>query len=125
MIKLLLWPHIAAGIAAVLLGAVAVAVRKGGRVHVKAGTWFVVAMLVLGVTAAILEPFRPVPGSPINGVLPCYFVATSWAAVHRRDGTTGTFEIIACAAVLVLAALLLWGGVVFFRGLEPRFAESV
>jgi uncharacterized membrane protein len=110
VIKLLLWPHIAAGIAAVLLGAVAVAVRKGGRVHVKAGTWFVVAMLVLGVTAAILEPFRPVPGSPINGVLPCYFVATSWAAVHRRDGTTGTFEIIACAAVLVLAALLLWGG---------------
>jgi len=110
VIKLLLWPHIAAGIAAVLLGAVAVAVRKGGRVHMKAGTWFVVAMLVLGVTAAILEPFRPVPGSPINGVLPCYFVATSWAAVHRRDGTTGTFEIIACAVVLILAALLLWGG---------------
>jgi lipopolysaccharide transport system permease protein len=25
----------------------------------------------------------------------------------------------------VTAALLLWGGVVFFRGLEPRFAESV
>lgn len=110
MIKLLLWPHIAAGIAAVLLGAVAVAVRKGGQVHMKAGTWFVAAMLLLGVTAAILEPFRPVPGSPINGVLPCYFAATSWAAVHRRDGATGTFETIACAVVLVLAALLLWGG---------------
>ena len=125
MIKLLLWPHIAAGIAAILLGAIAVGARKGGRMHVKAGTWFVIAMLVLGVTAAILEPFRAVPGSPINGVLPCYFVATSWATVRRRDGAAGWFEIAACAVALGLGALLLWGGFTGTKtpaGVGPVFA---
>ena len=58
MIKSLLWVHVACGIAAILLGAVAVAVRKGGRLHVRAGNWFAGAMIGLGLTAAILEPFR-------------------------------------------------------------------
>jgi len=58
MIKSLLWVHIACGIAAILLGAVAVAVRKGGRIHVGAGNGFAAAMIGLGLTAAILEPFR-------------------------------------------------------------------
>jgi hypothetical protein len=39
----------------------------------------------------------------------CYFVSTSWVAARRRDGTTGKFEIIACAAALSLAALIGWG----------------
>ena len=59
------------------------------------------SMLVLGVTAAILEPFRTPPGSPVGGIMVCYFVATSWVAARRRDGTTGKFEILACAAALV------------------------
>jgi len=68
-------------------------------------------MLVLGVTAAMLEPFRSPPGSPLGGIMVCYFVATSWVAARRRDGTTGKFEIIACAAVLVAAGLIAWDGV--------------
>ena len=103
--------HIAGGIAALLAGAIAVAMRKGGAKHARAGTWFVVAMLVLGVTAAILEPFRsPVPGSPVGGIMICYFVATAWMAARRRDGRTGTFEVIACASALGLAALIAWSG---------------
>ena len=102
-------PHIAAGLVAILAGTVAVAARKGGRWHVAAGTWFFAAMLVLGVTASILEPTRKPPGSPISGVLVLYFVATSWMTARRRDGTTGKFEILACAAALGLAAAMLWG----------------
>jgi len=105
-----MWIHIAGGLIALLSGAVAVAVRKGGVLHAKAGTWFFASMLILGVTASILEPFRSPPGSPIGGILVCYFVATSWVAARRRDGTTGTFEILACAAALGLAALMAWGG---------------
>ena len=37
MLKSLLWVHIAAGIAAVLIGALAVAARKGGRLHTSSG----------------------------------------------------------------------------------------
>ena len=105
----ILWIHIAAGIAAIPLGAIAVAARKGGSVHLLAGTWFAASMLVLGVTAAILEPFRvPTPGSPVGPIIVCYFVATSWMTARRRDGTTGKFEIVACVAVLAGAAAIAW-----------------
>lgn len=105
-----LWVHIASGLIAILTGAAAVTARKGGLVHASAGTWFVVSMLVLGVTASILEPFRSPPGSPISGVLVCYFVATSWMTARRRDGITGKFEIVACVAALGTAATFAWGG---------------
>ncbi len=105
----ILWIHIAGGLIALLAGAAAVAARKGGPLHARAGTWFFGAMLVLGVTASILEPFRTPPGSPVGGIMVCYFVATSWVTARRRDGTTGTFEIIACAGALSMAALMVWG----------------
>ena len=105
-------PHIMAGLVAVLAGYLAVSAPKGARVHRLAGNAFFGSMLVLGVTAAILEPFRtPEPGSPLGGILVCYFVATSWVTARRRDGKTGKFEIIACALVLVGAALCTWDGI--------------
>lgn len=111
MLKSLLWVHIAAGIAAVLIGAIAVAARKGGRLHTSSGTWFAVAMIVLGITASVLEPFRkPEPGSPLIGLVVCYFVVTSWVAARRRDGSTGKFEIAACLVALTAAALVAWDG---------------
>ena len=106
-----MWVHIAGGIIALLAGTVAVVARKGGALHARAGTWFFGSMLVLGVTASILEPFRTPPGSPIGGIMVCYFVATSWVAARRRDGTTGRFEIVACAAALGMAGLMFWSGV--------------
>ncbi|MES2444561.1 MAG: hypothetical protein V4574_17175 [Pseudomonadota bacterium] len=104
----LLWVHIAGGLTALACGAVAVTVRKGGRVHALAGTGFFGSMLVLGVTAAILEPGRTPPGSPLGGIMVCYFVATSWVTARRRDGTTGTFEVVACVAALGTGALMVW-----------------
>lgn len=108
--NILMGIHIAGGILALLAGTLAVVARKGGALHARAGTWFFASMLVLGVTASILEPFRDPPGSPIGGIFVCYFVATSWVAARRRDGTTGKFEIIACAAALGTGALMIWGG---------------
>lgn len=102
--------HIAAGIIALVCGTAAVAARKGGPLHARAGTFFFAAMLVLGVTASILEPFRSPPGSPLAGIFVCYFVLTSWVAARRRDGRTGKFEMIACAVALSFAAATIWGG---------------
>ena len=73
--------HIAGGLAALPAGTIAVAARKGGRLHTRAGNVFFASMLVLGVTAAILEPFRtPVPGSPITGlfVLQLLSIVIGW-----------------------------------------------
>jgi hypothetical protein len=104
------WIHIAGGLVALASGTAAVAGRKGGALHASAGTWFCAAMLVLGITAAILEPLRPVPGSPVGGIMVCYFVITAWMTARRRDGKAGWIEKVACAAALGLAALMAWGG---------------
>ena len=102
--------HIAGGLLALPAGTIAVAARKGGRLHARAGTLFFGAMLVLGLTATPLTWMKDEPDIGLGGLIVCYFVATSWVAAHRRDGTTGKFEIIACATALGTAALMLWGG---------------
>ncbi|MCW3848725.1 DUF2306 domain-containing protein [Sphingomonas sp. LB-2] len=106
---MILWIHIAGGLIALVCGALAVSVRKGGRWHALAGTGFFAAMMVLGVTVAILEPYRNPPGSPVSGALVCYFILTSWVAARRRDGMTGWFEKLACAAALLTAGAMFWG----------------
>jgi hypothetical protein len=106
----LTWIHIAGGMFALLAGVVAVAARKGGRVHVAAGIAFAVSMLVLGVSASILGPFASPPQSPVGGIMVCYFVATGWLAARRRSARPGTFEKIACAGVLLMAALVIVDG---------------
>lgn len=104
--------HVLAGISALPAGTLAVAAAKGGRLHARAGTVFFASMLVLGVTAILLEPLRTPPGSPIAGLFVCYFVTTSWVAARRRDGRTGWFEMLACATALTTAALMVWGATV-------------
>jgi uncharacterized membrane protein len=109
--NLLMAIHIAAGLLALPTGATAVAARKGGLLHRRAGNLFFAAMVVLGITAAILEPFRTPPGSPIAGLFVLYFVATSWVAARRTDGRTGKFEMLACAVALGTAVMMAWAAI--------------
>ena len=103
--------HIAGGLLALPAGLVAVAAPKGRPLHRRAGTLFLISMLVLGATATPLAWMKEEPEPGLGGLLTCYFVLTSWFAAHRRDGTTGKFEIAACAAALGMAALMAWGGI--------------
>jgi uncharacterized membrane protein len=107
--NVLMGVHIAGGGVALLAGAIAVVARKGGRLHARAGTTFVVAMLVLWVTATVLHLAERKPGSAVGDIFIGYFVATSWAAARRRDGTTGRFDVAACALILATGALIAWG----------------
>ena len=109
--NLLMMIHITGGTLALFGGAIAVTARKGSPLHGRSGTWFVAGMLVLGLTAAVLEPMRtPVPGSPVGGIMVFYFVMTSWAAA-RGDGRSGWIEIAACLSALAMAGLMVWGGI--------------
>ena len=104
--------HIGSGVLALAAGTLAAAARKGGRLHAQAGIGFALTMLTLGVTAAILEPFRqPTPGSPLVGVFVCYFVLTSWVTARRRDGKTGWFESGAAVVAVGFAAAIAWGAI--------------
>lgn len=55
--------HVVAGALAIVLGAIALSVKKGGTVHRRSGMLFVYAMLVMGISASILG-FR---NSPADG----------------------------------------------------------
>ena len=54
MLIMLLPVHIAAGALAIVLGGVALAVSKGGKLHRKSGLLFVYAMLVMGISGSVL-----------------------------------------------------------------------
>ena len=106
----LMWVHIAGGSLALLSGSIAATAGKGGLLHVRAGTWFAASMLVLGVTATVLARLQEEPESGLGGIVTCYFVATAWVTARCRDGTTGRFEIIACALAVGAAAAIASGG---------------
>ena len=117
--------HIAAGIVALVAGTLAVVGRKGAALHARSGTWFFASMLVLGVTASILEPMKDPPESGLGGVFVCYFVLTSWVAARRRDGVTGKFELVAGMVALLGGSLAIWGafnGATTPAGSGPVFA---
>lgn len=110
--------HIVGGSIALLSGAGALAVGKGGRWHARFGTAFFGSMLVMAGTGALVAILKPERGTAIIGMFTCYLVLTAWSAARWRDGRPGRIERVALAAALAcLAALLLLG----FEGLsDPR-----
>jgi hypothetical protein len=98
--------HVAFGSAALLAGAAALGVRKGGRLHAKAGTIFFAAMLVMAGTGAMVAVSIGERGTALIGILTGYLVATSWQTARRRDGRAGRFEYAALGVALACAAAM-------------------
>jgi uncharacterized membrane protein len=103
--------HIAAGGVALVLGAVALSVKKGGTIHRRGGLLFVYAMLVMGTTAAIL-------GNVGGGLMAIYFVATALTTVRPVSPWTRRINVAALVLVAGLASLDILGGVKAFN--SPR-----
>src|SRR4051812_4835245 len=108
---MLLPVHVAAGGLAMLLGGVALSVKKGGTIHRRAGLLFVYAMLVMGVTASLLA-FRKSPADPnlFAGFMTAYFVVTGLTTVRRPSAWTVRINPAALAVVCGLGLLyIVWG----------------
>jgi uncharacterized membrane protein len=110
MNSVLLPIHIAAGGLALILGALALLVKKGGTVHRRSGLVFVYAMLVMGTTAAIL--------GNLGGLMAVYFVVTALTTVRPVSPWTRRFNLAALALAVGLALLDILGGVKAFN--SPR-----
>jgi hypothetical protein len=98
----LLLLHIIAGTIGVLSGFVAVFLRKGSRRHGLVGDVFVISMLALSGSGAILAIMKSQPGNILGGMLTFYLVATAWMTARRRDGGTSIFDwvgLLVCLAV--------------------------
>jgi hypothetical protein len=102
--------HVAAGGVSLLAGALAIGVRKGQRLHARAGNVFAAAMVVMGVTATILSPFKPDRSTLIGGIFVCYLVGTSWWAARHRDGRAGRFEAAMMGLAVAIVAAFLYCG---------------
>jgi uncharacterized membrane protein len=116
----ILYLHIGAGSVGLLSGAAAMVVRKGSRLHRRAGQVFVVAMLLMSAIGAAVAPFLPTPerASVVAGLLTFYLVLSSWTAVKRQPGQIGSFDY----ALLLSSLSLTLAGAYFFwlAGQNPR-----
>lgn len=113
--------HVAAGSAALLAGGAALSVRKGGRLHAKAGTIFFATMLAMAGTGALIAASRPERGTAVIGIFTCYLVATAWMAARRRDGRAGAFDLAGLTVALACAAAMLGFGLAASASPGGRF----
>jgi uncharacterized membrane protein len=100
--------HIAAGGVALVLGAVALIVKKGGNVHRRSGLLFVYASLVMGISAAIL-------GNVGGGLMTVYFVITALTTVRPLSPWTRYINVAALLLVVGLAFVDILGGLKAFN----------
>ena len=104
--SVLLPVHITSGGLAIILGALALLVAKGGTVHRRSGTLFVFAMLTMGVSGSLLA-IRHSWADPnvMGGVMSAYFVLTALAAVRRPSAWTQRLNIAALAIGISLVLI--------------------
>ena len=104
--------HIAAGALAIVLGAIALSVKKGGNIHRRSGLLFVYAMLVMGVSASILSILKGRDfGNVFAGVLTAYFVGTALTTVRPVSSWTRLINAVALTVAVILAVGCVFGGV--------------
>jgi uncharacterized membrane protein len=116
---MLLAIHVAAGMLAMVLGALALLAKKGGTVHRRSGLLFVCAMLVLGTSASILG-FRksPTDGNVFAGFMVAYFVGTALTTVRPVSPWTRRINVAGLVVAVGLAILDILAGVKAFN--SPR-----
>jgi uncharacterized membrane protein len=116
--------HIAAGGLAIVLGAVALSVKKGGTIHRGSGLLFVYAMLVMGASASILGLRKggPTDGNVMGGLLSLYFAGTALTTVRPASRWTRRIDAVALTFALALALGAIVSGVKAFNG--PRLSPG-
>jgi uncharacterized membrane protein len=111
--------HVAAGGLAIVLGAVALSVKKGGAIHRRSGLLFVCAMLIMGASASILG-FRksPTDSNVFGGLMTAYFVGTALTTVRPVSRWTRRVNVAALTVAVGLACVDILFGVKAFN--SPR-----
>ena len=107
----LLAVHVFSGALAVLAGAIAASVRKGGRLHIRAGRLFVIFMALSSVLGAVvgLIKFEQFFITFFAGVLGTYLVISGWLTANQaaanRPGLDGVLSALNAATFAALASI--------------------
>lgn len=100
--------HVVAGGLAMVLGAVALLVKKGGNLHRRSGLLFVCAMLVMGITTGML-------GNAFGGLITIYFVVTALTTVHSVSPWTRGTDVVAMVFAVAFTLFTFLAGVEAFH----------
>lgn len=113
--------HILAGLLALLFGYAALYAAKGATMHRKAGLGFVVSMIVMSLTGALIATVKPDRGSIIAGLLTFYFVVTALLTV-RPVPSQRRIETAAMVWGFVLGLFAIWAGLWLAQRGRPETA---
>jgi uncharacterized membrane protein len=94
--------HAATGVAALVAGYLAIAARKGGTWHRRAGIVFVYSMIAMGITATAISIYEG-KESVAGGVVAAYLVFTAWTAVRPLPRAGRKVDIALAVMALTLA----------------------
>ena len=89
--------HILMGVFALISGVIAFSVQKGASLHKKSGLIFVITMLIMSSTGAVLAALNGEKLNIVAGCLTFYLVATAYLVVHpfkQRDQLYNTLLMI-------------------------------
>lgn len=104
-----LFVHIAAGSVALASGFLALAVAKGERLHRKSGLLFVGAMVVMGLSGALIAAITGVLGSVFGGLLAAYLVVTGFTTVRPLAAGSRWLDLGAMAVAFVVGLVTVAG----------------
>jgi hypothetical protein len=104
--------HFAAGLAAIVAGAIALAAAKGGRLHKQSGLVFTWAMIGLGLTAAGIGTWENRPSQVFAGLVAAYLVFTAMTTVKPLPGIGRRVNVALMVLAFAYGAASLYGGVV-------------
>ena len=114
--------HISMGLVALAAGAASMLLRKGSRLHARAGTVFVVAMLIMATSGVSLATFfSPNVGNVMGGLLTLYLTLTAWTTVWRPQNLTGRLEIAGAVVGVVTAVVGTGTGLLALSAPTHRF----
>jgi len=110
--------HILGGMLALLFGYVALFATKGATVHRKSGMGFVIAMLAMSLTGALMAAMKLNRGNMLAGTITFYFVLTGVLAV-KPIPRARQIETVAMGAAFLLGLSAIWAG--FWLAARGRF----
>ncbi len=109
----LLWAHIGGGVAGIATGAIALASRKGGKIHRAVGKVFFGVMLICYIVATAVAPFldEGQRTNTIAGLMALYLLLSGWAAAQRPEITAGVWQVVGLIAAVTIGG----AGAVFMQ----------
>jgi len=118
--------HFWIGCFALACGAAAFSARKGGRIHRSAGTGFLAAMILLGLSGLWLSLAREILFTVFLSLIALHAVITGWAAARPRAGLARAVTLGSGAASSLIALGAVTGGAITagapggaLNGLQP------